>query len=621
VSRCFIAILVLCGAASFAADAYTLGGSVYNEEGEPVPGAQVWLIQARQARSTTTGEAGQFRFEDAAWKPADLVAVKNGFAHGGLGVYVTGDVLDMRLVMEPEPRVQTVRVIGPDRRPLEGARALHLVINEAYHVPLAEMYEAGFPDMRSDAEGMLALTGLPAEAVSVSFVVGHRRHAPEAIQSLPLSDEVRTVQLSRGEVLRGRVATEEGSAIEGASVAAVPVDAASLAPPQETATDRDGFYSLLVRTGDYAVAAKAPGYAKGVASVQVRKLGDNLCDVQLAVGHEISGSVTGPDEEPMEGVWVEYLFEGAVYDRVRTNVGGRFVFEAPAGRGTIRVRPPDGYTLGQRLNPEVVVEEEHQISVGDIPLVQLPSIEGVLHMPDGSPAGDVLLSAVNVDPPLWTVTDAQGRFALRLVRTPEPDKETTAPSVKIAAEHPLRFLRAAFSAELPDPASIQHKLQLYDPPAADERHVGLNTGGEELLGEAAPAFEGESWLNAEPLYLDELKGRVVVLFFWSGLADFGPPRDMLEYMRALHHVYRDVEDVAVIGVHDGSMEEDEAERAVRQYGVQFPVLHDTLEGSTFSRYGVQYLPEVVLIDKAGAVRFYGLHEDLPVYVKLLRREE
>lgn len=36
-----------------------------------------------------------------------------------------------------------------------------------------------------------------------------------------------------------------------------------------------------------------------------------------------------------------------------------------------------------------------------------------------------------------------------------------------------------------------------------------------LLGKAAPEFTNETWINSEPLRLKDLRGKVVLIEFWT----------------------------------------------------------------------------------------------------------
>ncbi|HYA30573.1 MAG TPA: hypothetical protein VEI95_17285 [Acidobacteriota bacterium] len=41
------------------------------------------------------------------------------------------------------------------------------------------------------------------------------------------------------------------------------------------------------------------------------------------------------------------------------------------------------------------------------------------------------------------------------------------------------------------------------------------TGSAVTAGRAAPAINGENWINSKPLAISELRGRVVLVEFWT----------------------------------------------------------------------------------------------------------
>jgi hypothetical protein len=46
--------------------------------------------------------------------------------------------------------------------------------------------------------------------------------------------------------------------------------------------------------------------------------------------------------------------------------------------------------------------------------------------------------------------------------------------------------------------------------------VGGGAGGQALrIGQAAPEVAGEAWINSEPLTIAALRGRVVLVEFWT----------------------------------------------------------------------------------------------------------
>jgi DNA-binding beta-propeller fold protein YncE len=130
--------------------------------------------------------------------------------------------------------------------------------------------------------------------------------------------------------------------------------------------------------------------------------------------------------------------------------------------------------------------------------------------------------------------------------------------------------------------------------------------------DAAPAFPGGlNWFNVkEPLTLAGLKGKVVLLDFWTlgciNCQQIIPDLDRLE---------SDFGDaLVVIGVHSGkySTEHDDQSirDAIKKYGVDHAVVNDP-DFTFWNLYGANAWPTVVLIDPAG--NLVGGHAGEGVY--------
>lgn len=121
---------------------------------------------------------------------------------------------------------------------------------------------------------------------------------------------------------------------------------------------------------------------------------------------------------------------------------------------------------------------------------------------------------------------------------------------------------------------------------------------------AAPEFAGiERWLNSEPLSLAQLRGRVVLVDFWTYAC--------INCIRTLPHVNRWAEQytpqgLTVVGVHTPEFPFERptanVEAAMRRHGVKHPVAQDNRYG-TWKAYGNQYWPATYLIDAQGRIRY------------------
>ena len=126
---------------------------------------------------------------------------------------------------------------------------------------------------------------------------------------------------------------------------------------------------------------------------------------------------------------------------------------------------------------------------------------------------------------------------------------------------------------------------------------------------AAPELTNETWLNTdEPLSLESLRGKVVLLEMWT----FGCVncQRVIPYLVSWDETYREA-GLVVIGNHypEFSYEEDlgNLQDAVKRYGIKYPVAQDN-EGRTWRAYKNRYWPTMYLIDKRGHLRYIHIGE-------------
>lgn len=117
----------------------------------------------------------------------------------------------------------------------------------------------------------------------------------------------------------------------------------------------------------------------------------------------------------------------------------------------------------------------------------------------------------------------------------------------------------------------------------------------------APEFPSGSWFNvAAPLSLRELRGKIVLLDFWTFCC-----ANCLHVIEELHTLERDFGDeLVIIGVHSPKFEHEKSDAAVaaatERYAVAHPVFNDP-ELHLWQQYAVRAWPTLVLIDPDGYV--------------------
>ncbi len=117
---------------------------------------------------------------------------------------------------------------------------------------------------------------------------------------------------------------------------------------------------------------------------------------------------------------------------------------------------------------------------------------------------------------------------------------------------------------------------------------------------------GLGWLNTDhPLSLSELRGRIVLLDFWTYCCI--NCMHILPDLRTLEERYP--RELIVIGVHSAKFEEegqtDNIRQAILRYEVPHPVVNDA-QFAIWQQYGVRAWPTLVLVDPEGyAVAVYS----------------
>lgn len=128
-------------------------------------------------------------------------------------------------------------------------------------------------------------------------------------------------------------------------------------------------------------------------------------------------------------------------------------------------------------------------------------------------------------------------------------------------------------------------------------------------GMEAPAFELDQADGDGPVSLESLRGKVVLLDFWSTSC---PP--CIRQMRDLEVLREqiDEEDLVILGINTEGASQQLVADFARERGVHYPMLVNGAMVS--SRYRVESLPTLYIIDREGRVRWsrvgYTSHREL-----------
>jgi cytochrome c biogenesis protein CcdA/thiol-disulfide isomerase/thioredoxin len=124
-----------------------------------------------------------------------------------------------------------------------------------------------------------------------------------------------------------------------------------------------------------------------------------------------------------------------------------------------------------------------------------------------------------------------------------------------------------------------------------------------------PSLSGAvAWLNSRPLSTDQLRGKVVLVDFWT-YSCINCLRT-LPYIRAWNDKYHD-HGLVVIGVHSPEFafekELSNVERAVHELGITYPVVDDS-NLTIWQAFNNEYWPAHYFIDAQGRIRYHHFGE-------------
>jgi len=119
----------------------------------------------------------------------------------------------------------------------------------------------------------------------------------------------------------------------------------------------------------------------------------------------------------------------------------------------------------------------------------------------------------------------------------------------------------------------------------------------------APSLYGNFWFNSEAFSMPDLLGKIVLVHFWDYTSN--PSLRSLPYVKEWSQKYKDF-GLAVVGVHTPVFrfghERENIETAIRELGIEFPVVADN-DALVWTSFGCRAWPGMYVVDKDGFVRF------------------
>jgi thiol-disulfide isomerase/thioredoxin len=363
-------------------------------------------------------------------------------------------------------------------------------------------------------------------------------------------------------------------------------------------------------------AGGAPGYAQGDEAKELKKiayLDDPLARI-AAVEKYLSEKSASPLAPAARLVLVHALVEAHFPARRVADATKQFLATAPTvDANEVKVRAQlTAFAIDYALALEggvapareiaetfVATTPSNEATRGIIPLFM--RVVGETHLRDGNLKAAIatLREIVDENPDDQTTLSLLGD-ALRAggKRREAIDAFVRAESVFGGEKVDGAALRELYLSEHGSIAGLDAELARER--AASKKRIALDARRVEAV---APAWALED-LGGNPLSLEGLRGKVVVLDFW---ATWCPPcREELPAIERLHAAYAGNEVVLVgvncEGVADPILWQKRVRRFVEEQKLTFPIVND-LESALNDAYSIDSLPTLVVIDRKGTIRY------------------
>ena len=210
-------------------------------------------------------------------------------------------------------------------------------------------------------------------------------------------------------------------------------------------------------------------------------------------------------------------------------------------------------------------------------------------------------------------------WVLAACGTPQSSTDTVAPEDVPAKDVMADLSGAGASAETPSPevqappkrdsvggrpsgVESQPETEAQGPVSMENPAAPLKTGG--MVGDRAPEFTGIlEWINTGPLTMEELRGKVVLVEFWTYTCV--NCINTMPYLKDWHTKYAE-QGLVIVGVHSPEFEFEKPTanvvEATMKFGLEYPVAQDN-DFATWWSYDNRYWPAEYLVDKDGVIRY------------------
>lgn len=355
-------------------------GSVEDEDGKPIAGAEIGSLPMQRSVSDSRGRfrlAGIPRPDPESTDspyPIPLTASASGFRthRGAAFIDPSGVTLEVEVVLQRELELAGT-VLTPEGEPAPGAMVRLVVLGMAEQPPGARA------PVRANEHGRFLLTveGWNAGGVREPELVathpewGDGTSGPIGPEHLENLESLRSVEvrLTRGTEIRGRVANAEGLAVRGAtlSISYRPVftrattrarAAGVLDTISSAASDIDGNFRFeKVAPGEYLLEVAHVGFAEQSVEITVGGEDSLVLDFALEAGGVLSGILWDASGRPLEGI--EVLAANLETSPMESRRDLEFYYEITPGLRRTKSSADGSFELSRLPNRDLTVIARH----------------------------------------------------------------------------------------------------------------------------------------------------------------------------------------------------------------------------------------------------------------------